>query len=640
MTAIDPHLQRLFDSTPASRRRHVIVPVLFEWDGDADVLRDFGFRVGITIGSIVAADMPLALLPHLDELGLRAIEYGHRCAPTLDASRVDIGADKLPPITGPHPGKGVIVGIVDTGIDYAHPSFQRAAADGRILYIWDQRYALEKPRTGFPRRFPEEKLPRGFVTDFQWGIEYEKAGIDKAVAAHIEAIRKGKKPRWLRCQDSPGAHGTHVAGIACGSGAPPARPGDPPAYVGVAPEADLIVVALDFVRGATPRQILEAVEYIRQRARKLKRPCVINLSLGGPLGARDGTSFFEKGIDAVLAGPPPPVPPPPSEPGRAIVIAAGNNANKAMHAFTKVAQGKTATLTLEVDRKDPAASLTVEIWYGWQDSTERIAAEVVSPKGRSTGSIGAGAPGRAVVVEDRNKVSINSVVGWSENKANRLQVHIARDAKKGGPQISPGPWQIRLTGTTIGGAAKSGETHAYLQRPGRVRQKVSDPKHAAFTGAMVSAASTMTIPGTATEAICVASYITKPAAGRGTLSAFSSQGPTLDAKARPPTIAAPGQLIRAARAANAQAGSGSFLDMQGTSMAAPHVSGVVAAMLQVNPTLKQKDIARLLRDTARKPSGPPDANKWGGGMLDAAKAVGTAKPAPLVEPEQAGVPTG
>lgn len=170
------------------------------------------------------------------------------------------------------------------------------------------------------------------------------------------------------------------------------------------------------------------------------------------------------------------------------------------------------------------------------------------------------------------------------------------------------------------------ELHAYLARPNRVRKKPTDPKHAVFTGGAVSAASTVTIPGTATEAICVASYITKPPADLGKLSPFSSHGPSLDAKARPPTIAAPGQVIHSTRAYNAQDGTGFFLDMQGTSMAAPHVSGVVAAILQVNPTLKQKEIATILKDTARNVPGNPDPFEWGSGMLNAEEAVKKAKP--------------
>lgn len=613
MTTIDPHLQRLYDATPARRRRSVRASVLLEWEGDPDVLRKFGFRVGTVIGNFVTAEMPLVLLPRLNELGIRSIEFGHRSTPMLDKSRVDIGADKIPPITGPNPGEGVIVGIVDTGIDYTHPSFQRAAADGRMLYIWDHRFQLEKPRKHFSRRFPEEALPRGFAEQFQYGVEYEQKGINEAIAAGIVAQSKGKRPRRLRCQDTPRAHGTHVAGIACGSGAPPATVGDPLIYTGIAPNADLIVVALDFARGAKTDKVVEAVDYVRQRAKKLKRPCVINLSLGQSLGARDGSSKYEQMLDAIATDPPSS-----TNPARAIVIAAGNDAAKAMHASAKVSQGATVSFTLNVEVNDPADGFEIEIWYGLRHPDERMAIEVQSPKGKSTGSIGAGKSAKPVIVENGNVVTVYSAVK-TQNDANCITFFINRAKRKKASQISPGQWAINLTGTTIGHAGDSGEFHAYLARPNRDRTKASDPKFAVFAGA-VKQTSTLTIPGTAKEAICVVSYITKPIAENGNLSAFSSRGPTLDAQARSPTIAAPGELIRSTRAYNAKSGSGFFLDMQGTSMAAPHVTGVVAAMLQVNPELTQKEIVKILQDTARKVGGNP-VNEWGRGKLDAEEAV-------------------
>ena len=617
MTAIDPHLMRLYHSTPAGKRSNTRVPVLLEWSGDPDTLRQFGFRIGTVIGNIVTAEMPLALLPRLEQIGVRSIEFGHRSSPGLNKSRVDIKADKLPPITGPEVGKGVIIGIIDTGIDYAHPSFQSAAANGRILYIWDRRFEVEKDRKIVNRRYPEEALPRGFSQQFQSGVEYIGKDIKKAVDAQIAAIKKGKKPRMLRCQDTGLAHGTHVAGIACGSGAPPDHVGDPLTYIGVAPQADLIVVAL---KDWTSTEILEAADYIRLRAGKLKRPCVINLSLGRSLGARDGSSLYERTIDSLTMHSPP----------AAVVISAGNAADDDMHASRQLKKGDTVSFALKVDNGDPAQSFTTEIWYGLRHpGDDSIGVEVVSPRGTSTGVVRPADRIKFLAVENSNIIAVTTDLNFPESQFNRIEVVIRR-ARKTSPAISPGAWQIKLTGLRIGNAADAGIFHAYLQRPSR-DWKSGDPKLAVFTGALVNEASTLTIPGTAKEAIRVGSYITRPWPGHtddGKLSEFSSRGPTLDKDARPPTIAAPGEVIISARASTAKRKTDGdyFLRMQGTSMAAPHVTGTVAAMLQVNPSLSQKDIVKILQRTARKVSEDQKANEWGSGKLDAEAAVSAAKP--------------
>lgn len=143
-------------------------------------------------------------------------------------------------------GKGVIVGVVDTGIDALHPSF-----NGRIVSMWDQT-----------------------IAGVGWG------------AKNYGTILSG--PTLAVSSDTHG-HGTHVAGIAAGHHTQ---------YCGIAPEADIIVVKTNFQNTS----IADGVEYIFAEAARLGRPAVVNLSLGGHLNAHDGSDNLSEFIDA-LTGP-------------------------------------------------------------------------------------------------------------------------------------------------------------------------------------------------------------------------------------------------------------------------------------------------------------------------------------------------
>lgn len=138
-------------------------------------------------------------------------------------------------------GKGVIIGIVDTGIDSSHPSFE-----GRILSIWDQ----EIKGSGWEAR------------------NYGKVLTGALLAASEDSI----------------GHGTHVAGIAAGSH---------DHFGGVAPDAHLIVVKTDFNNA----HIGDGIEYIFAEADKLGMPAVVNLSLGNHTNAHDGTDCLSELVD-------------------------------------------------------------------------------------------------------------------------------------------------------------------------------------------------------------------------------------------------------------------------------------------------------------------------------------------------------
>ena len=148
-------------------------------------------------------------------------------------------------------GKGVIVSVIDYGIDYMHPDFRKADGKRRILYLWDQTVA------GTP--------PDGF----SGGSEYSNEQIDQAI--------QSLDPYSVVPSIDAGGHGTAVAGIAAGNGS------ENPDNIGVAPESDLIVVKIG-QRGFRPfartTELMRAIKYVIEKSRQLNQPVVINISFG------------------------------------------------------------------------------------------------------------------------------------------------------------------------------------------------------------------------------------------------------------------------------------------------------------------------------------------------------------------------
>jgi len=174
-------------------------------------------------------------------------------------------------------GKGVIVGIVDEGIDFNHPDFQLSNGKTRVLRYWDQ--------TTNNGTIPEA---------YGYGIVWNKTQIDNGQCTSLETGT---------------SHGTTVSGMAVGNG----RANN--TNKGVAPEADIVVVETDFGLPNWTLTIADACDYIFKVADSLGKPAVINLSLGTYLGSHDGKDPAAEYIDQLLT----------EKEGRIVVCAAGNS---------------------------------------------------------------------------------------------------------------------------------------------------------------------------------------------------------------------------------------------------------------------------------------------------------------------------
>jgi len=137
----------------------------------------------------------------------------------------------MAPLTQAYDGTGIIMGIIDTGIDFNHPDFKDASGNTRIQFIWDQ------------NQISGSTIPM----PYNYGIEWTAAQINASVCTHDDNANFG--------------HGTHVSGTAAGNGSATGH------FEGGAPKADLIVVALNF-NNATNPVFSDALSYIFQKLQR------------------------------------------------------------------------------------------------------------------------------------------------------------------------------------------------------------------------------------------------------------------------------------------------------------------------------------------------------------------------------------
>jgi subtilisin family serine protease len=578
----------MVDSVPAPTVR-----VLVQFAGDAADLEKKGLQITSIAGDVAAGSVALDKVDALAKVAtVSRIESSRPLTGELDASIPEIRAHLVH--TGPpgHRGAGVIIGIIDTGVDWQHEGFRRQDGTSRILRIWDQGLT--------PMAGATEHTPAGYT----YGVEYTKSDIDVALANATPAQVVRHKD-----SDTEVGHGTHVSGIAAGDGSI-AGNGQPAfTFAGVAPEADIILVANQLTTEAMgdSASTLDAVAYIFDQAASLNRPVVINLSQGDNLGPHDGTSLLERGIDNLLGGQ-----------GRGFVKSAGNEGSNNRHATGTVAASAKELLRFQVPSGDSSPD-TIDIWYAGAD---RLAFSITPPGGAASATVTPGNT-KTLNLPNGNSAFVDSTLDDPNNHDNRIYLQLSRGTATA---IEAGNWTISLTGTAV----TYGRFHAWIERGKVVPQ---------FLAPHVSSELTISVPGTAHKVITAASYVTK-GTGVGSISSFCSRGPTRDGRVAP-TIAAPGQSIMSARAQGIADGSDQYHLLDGTSMSAPHVTGVIALMLQVNSTMTQDQIRDCLTNTARADAftGVTPNTTWGAGKIDAKAAFDCAAPLPTLKISDEAQPT-
>jgi subtilisin family serine protease len=539
-------------------------------------------------------------------------------------------------------GAGVVIGIVDAGVDIAHPDFRRA--DGTTRVAWWIDFASDPAGL-----HPELEAAFGCAPEVGLRCQIlDAADLDERLQNAIS----GDEPR-----DALG-HGTHVASIAAGNG----LGSSDGAYVGIAPEATLIVARITGATGnIADSDVVLATQFVFERAAELGMPAVVNLSLGGDFGAHDGSSELSQVLASFVDA---------EQPGRAIVVAAGNSGQLfrglteqaeeplGIHNEVQVPAHARVRVPLLTPPPSSGADMTDASVFVWlnlypatgisvglelPDGTHLDPIALGSEKTLTSGELSAAVihglgdmTGRAVVARDLPGIDVDQV----SPTAGAAVILID------GRWSSGGSFAIELEG--------AGRAELWAQSEGDLAPE------AGSLGALFPAATaqqTVTIPATHPALIAVGASVNRvawtdhtgaevrvdalpvePAISLGGAAFFSSAGPNATGQLKPDVLAPGGFVIAAMSGAadprngargifsgglcpgvSCQVVSDRYAVNAGTSMAAPMVSGAVALLFEREPTLTQSAVRALLVAGTQLALGQADPpSRAGGGVLDVA----------------------
>ena len=493
-------------------------------------------------------------------------------------------------------GRNVLIAILDRGIDWENADFRNADGTSRIEYIYD---LTDPSGAGQPGNF----LGKGTI--------FTRAQIDAALAGGPS----------LATRDAVG-HGTTTSGIAAGGGRNNAL------YRGIAPEAHLIMVKL--VADGTPAHDGEAAEapffdpnlipvaldFVTTKAAELAMPCVMLLNIGSVGGPTDGTSKLCRKIDATVG---------PGRPGLAFVTGTSDDGSAANRAGGTVGAGGTVTLELQ---KVGAGTLDFDLWYSEAD---RFDASIITPNGTF-------GPYVAPVGPNSSDTRTTADFRYYQLGRDRDFHEAANDKRELWMRISgpAGKYQIQLTGKTV----SNGRFDATI-----------NPSRFQASGVAISRFLNFVAPGsiwdlaTASNNICPNSYVGRNAytdidgfphtlneGALGGLWKGSGVGPTFDGRlgvdvSAPGdslfTVYAPKSYWATLRFNRIASPAGVYGRASAVSAANPIVTGIVALLLEMDPTLDAAQLRQLLHDSARADSFTGDVPNpdFGHGKVDALGAL-------------------
>lgn len=459
-------------------------------------------------------------------------------------------------------GKGILIGLMDSGIDYASGLFRNLDGSTRIAAIWDQTV-----QTGAP--------PEGFA----YGTEFTREDIDRALRLD--------DPRSVVPSTDETGHGTYAASLAAGGADAEEQ------FLGAAPEASIAVVKLKpakkylrdyyFIPGDAvcyqETDLMLAMKYLHTLADRLSMPLVVCFTCGSSMGGHIGTlplSYLTDGWSTTAS--------------HITVIGTGNEADQRHH-YSDTLENAADKKTVELRVGKGVSGFSMELWT---EVPNILSISILSPSGEDTSRIPlqAGAGTELDFLFERTKVSVDYRL-LVEKSSSEL-IFFRFDAP------APGIWKIVVEPLTVA----DGVFHIWLPvtefLDGEVYFLEPDPE------------CTLTNPASADSPVVVSWYD----GNTGALARESGRGYTRTSR-RKPDITAPGTNITGALP------GGRFSSRSGSCAAAAITSGAVALMLEwllfieKVPGVDSFQVKSLLILGAVRPGTMDYPNReWGYGQLN------------------------
>lgn len=501
-----------------------------------------------------------------------------KCYGLLDTSNLEsagVGRVRRQPYLG-FRGSGVLIGILDTGINYTHPAFLNADKTTRIAAIWDQ--TAEQQEESSQETEGGSLLHGEGEYAYLYGTEYTREQINEAL--------KSENPYQIVPQRDENGHGTAMAGIIAGN---EMQTED---FSGVVPLATLVVVKLkqakqnlkdyfripDGVDCFQETDLLFGVYYLLRKMRELGMPMVIYIGVGTNQGSHTGATAmnyylnYYSSINSVN-----------------FVIPAGNETNLGHHTYYSFREEE-GYYEVELRVEEQPKGFSMEIWI---NSAELFSVGILSPGGEFTGKIPMSQENCYVsnLILERVRICTSYYVVQSYSASMLILVRFFN--------VVPGTWRIRIYNDRMG----QGRFHIWLPMQGFINEN---------TRFLAPVPETVICePGNGEVLLTTGAYNHRT----GSIYLYSSRGYTADGQVKP-------DLVSAGVDITAPDLFGGFTSVTGTSAAAAHVAGISAILWEwgvvegFQPELRGGDIKRALIMGAERNSFLYPNREFGYGIAD------------------------
>ena len=582
-------------------------------------LKQLNIIVGTKAGNVWTVQVPLNKIEEFTTVtGVSYIQLDEPVFPMLNMARKAARVDSVHQginLPLPYSGKNVLVGVIDFGFDYNHPTFYDTLHNAyRVKKVW------ELGTNGTP--------PAGY----SYGHELTDSALILAQGTD-NALQ---------------THGTSVAGISSGSGVGSIITND--RFRGMAYEADMVFVGvrrdsieLQWMQSGFS-DFIDGVNYIFNYANSVGKPCVINISWGSQSGPHDGTSLFNQACDNLTG------------PGKAIVMSAGNDGTDKIHLSKTFTTTDTLLKTFVVFNPTHYRRTWVDVWG---DTSETFCASVTLYHN--------GVAGNTTNFHSiDNLVQTTFIMGANATDTCYVDFITSSSEFNSKPRttISIFNKSTDSIGVSIKGTSGKIDVWDECYYYGYPQRFSSEFKSLGVSGASTgNTASTVSDMGSARSVLLVGAYASKVSytdingnpwsysgyVQNGKLAPFSSRGPMADGRIKP-DIAAPGITIASAMSSystdHTPTGEDSsdvvsvitgyqhpitsnnyyYTEFLGTSASSPAAAGIVALLLQANPNLTPDNIREIITTTAIEDSHTGNIpaggnNNWGFGKINAYAAI-------------------